>query len=285
MRARRVIVPLGGAVLGLHCASLGGLESGDGADAAGADALAEAQETGPPPPADEGGADADAAAPFCASLAPAPTFCDDFDEGAPLVAGWDQLSVYNGAAGLLDTLARSPPFAFLASLPATDGDAAFETGAALVKTFPAKVPNVRLAYDVRVDAAVGDGWIWPSQIEFGTTDGFDSVQLAVSRNSGTLKETRFGDAGSDVSHDIARGVPLGVWVRVEIALAFTVDANGTATSSVATVSFDGVDAAGPIPIGAHVVWSAPTVKVGMTYAQNPAVSWAARFDDVVVDLK
>jgi hypothetical protein len=69
----------------------------------------------PPPPADTGaaetGSDALAPAKGCAAIAPPVKFCDDFDDGGALGAGWDTVNIDNPQSSVaFDTQAPfSPP--------------------------------------------------------------------------------------------------------------------------------------------------------------------------------
>lgn len=82
------------------------------------------RESGPPPPPDGGR--------FCTPDA-AQTFCADFDDGI-LAQGWDDVGTPRGALALVDSGARSDPFAL--EVLAAETDSGYRDGPYLRKAFP-----------------------------------------------------------------------------------------------------------------------------------------------------
>jgi hypothetical protein len=136
------------------CSSLEGIasepsaspDSGSDGSSAGDGTAASDASTGPDANVDGG---ADAATGFCASLNPAPTFCLDFDDGAPLSSALTE-SIAPVAPATFDTTnPKSPPRAF--SMTA-GGDAG--TFSSWVKKELGGAPNViDISFDLAIEAA------------------------------------------------------------------------------------------------------------------------------------
>ncbi len=240
--------------------------------------------------ASEAGPDAssDAGPPYCASLAPQPVFCDDFDEG-PLKTPWDHVSSTGGVAALADGagLETSPPYAMLVS---TTGLASLVDVAAY-KTFGKVVASqtLTLSFDLRViaadetqksDAVVGSIQIfdavqnWDLQLELqwnaatGAFDGFLS-------EDGTL-----GDGGSKYQQSAGSVVALDTWTHVTIEE----DIGLFGTPTLGKISFDG---ATPIQMPLHATTTTAAdyeMIVGVTYVPPSSAAWAVRYDDVTFDV-
>ncbi|HEY8075068.1 MAG TPA: hypothetical protein VIF62_13185, partial [Labilithrix sp.] len=110
---RRVVFAL------MACAACGSSENSGVApgDDGGADATPPGDDDAAPP---DGGTDAheggiDAGPPFCASLSPAPKFCDDFDDLDPMTKKWDQQVFLTGISSLAidETQSTSAPASLL----------------------------------------------------------------------------------------------------------------------------------------------------------------------------
>lgn len=71
---------------------------------------------------------------------------------------------------------------------------------------------------------------------------------------------------------------VGAWTHVRWVITLG------ATSSSSSMSF-GSDAVGFHNLHAHAYASPPTVQVGLIYVNAPSTGWAARVDNVVIDLK
>ena len=262
-----------------------GAPGADGSDAGGgADAATDASQ--------DAGSDAPheaAASPYCASLFPAPLFCDDFDEGA-LASPWDQVTKTSGAATLDTTYSVSPADSMLASVNASAN--ANNIDVAAYKSFSAKQGVAGLytmAFDVRVDAADmsanssdatlggiqlwnGSAW-WDLALEIYNPSAAGAFAVSLTEND---------SASSNTTHTTATTFLLHTWTRVSITLVLPPGSGGAAP---ATMSFNGtpVVSATVHVTPASVNPGVPEVVLGVQYATPASSGWAVRYDNVTFD--
>jgi hypothetical protein len=256
---------------------------GDAAGGASADGPGDA-----PAPLDasgDSGVHIDAAATsFCASLIPAPLFCDDFDEGA-LATPWDQVTGTNGSAALSTSASVSSPEAMLAKVTAQAK--ANNIDVAAYKSFPAKQGAsgvCTLAFDMRIDAgdtsSASDALLAGIQLWNGSASWALGPEVFYNSSSGAFDVSLTEDSPTtSTTHVTSTSISLGVWTHVEVALVLPA-ASGGATE--ATLSLDGAEAVAAI---VHVTTSNPIPEAiaGITYATPTAAGWAVRYDNVTFD--
>jgi hypothetical protein len=187
------------------------------------------------------GADADATTlGYCASLAPQPTFCDDFDEGADAGAGWDSILTPGDASVVVDTThALSSPRALHTASPG------FVAG--LTKSFA--MPNsIDIDADILFHALPATGQLCAFQIRgagsyiYFQADAVDSY---------------FQYGPPDISTHYLTPLTLDAWHHVSVHL------ENLAVASSITASIDGT-----------TLWSSHTLTAGFTsitlYVGTPA---------------
>jgi hypothetical protein len=228
---------------------------------------------------------------FCASRAPAPLFCDDFDE-ATVLKGWDSTAMQRGQLAVAGTAARSLPGALKVTVdPLTSGlvdVAAYKKFASLA----GKRMVATMAFDLYLDVV-------------DTTHSADAVVAALDLldPSGTLYElqidaylsgasvvVRFpeysapagGGAEGYVAHDVTAPLALRTWTRVTIELTLTTPAGGT--SNAARLLFDGVPVSAT-PINVIGSMGVPQMVMGVSYVRPPSDGWTVRYDNVSFDAR
>jgi hypothetical protein len=299
---RALLLPGALATAWIGCASLQGLSGGGGGDAgpdvaSGFDASDAPSESASGTDAADayGGSDAfdgaldagsaadalDAASPFCASLSPAPAFCDDFDEGTALAADWSYFSIAPPDAGTVavDTGAYvSPP----ASLAAQIG-AGTANGNGLVaqlnKQFVASSSSsAHLEYRLRIDAVDSVENELFSQLAFKGGAATPYILDVYLGQGAVLEEEIPGDGGVTFKeHPLATQPTVGVWSLLTLDVDFV---NVTVKLTIdGTVAFEG---------GLDPGYNAgtPLLTIGVGYYAGPprtVSGGAGHFDNVVLD--
>lgn len=221
------------------------------------------------------GSEADAgsdggAPPFCASLAPAPLFCEDFD-GSTDLAAWTDTGVTNGTLAVEAGDSTSPPNALRASI-----QPGMASAHALVALSAAGLSHARLALALRLDPAcfegtnLNDGLVNVGTLVFG--GGAYALALFVSGEGAVVYE----GGASDGQYVPAATVPNGVFARVELE----VELRGGAS---VTTRVDGGEPVVSALSFAPAALDAPVVVVGLDGAVGHPTACVALLDDVVVD--
>jgi hypothetical protein len=258
------------------CGSDGGTtpadDDGGAVEAGGGDAAGDA-------PAD-GGADAptdrvdgSSGSGFCASLVPAPKFCDDFDDGNA-TDDWDQATVLAGQSEItLDTTTSTSAPASLHgvvnAVPVTEG------GFASVRSTVTGTPtHVTFALSVRPKtSAITKGGIAIADLDLSLNHVL-TLYLRDDDPAGQKPSLKEIDGSTITYHPLPKVPPADVWTRI----AFDVDAaTGKLTLTYGTEKI--LDA---ITIGAGATKD-PTFRVGAVYVIGPTDPFEIHVDDVVVD--
>lgn len=286
-RARLGLSALGAALLAVLVGAVFGACGGDADAPTAADAGSDHLAPPPPPPTEDagvdvgvdGGGDAVAldagkdvgppkdAGPFCTTLSPKPTFCDDFD-GLDLSQTWDQRLAVAGSGVARDGAeVTSGALALLATSKATSTG---EPVTALVrKTIGGTPTNVRFAFAMRPEAAPPTlGVLWYATLDLSTAHLF-TFYLRDPSGGPALVEQAAG--GVEVRTPLPLP-PADAWTRVEV------DADLGAKTL--TVRYDGAKVIDAVAIVAGV--QDPTIRLGVL-GNGPAAAYAVRFDDVVLD--
>jgi hypothetical protein len=264
------------AVLSTACTGLQGLQGG-GAHDAGLDALTDALADAPVDAPSDGTPDAasEAAGPFCASLSPQPTFCEDFDEGTTLSAGWNPTTTNGGTYAVDSTLALSPPNALLVTVPAVD--AGTTAGASISRPFTLNFNEATVDLDFYPEQSGASG-----VFSVYLTGGYVAI-VGIDPSKSHLQEGSPADAGMDtftVTH--LAPIPLGAWTHLAMTLHLL------PKPAWITVSYDGVVQLNQHPLAAMpagIASGTPTLKVGGLSTGNDPSGWKAHWDNVVFDLK
>jgi hypothetical protein len=273
---------------------------GDASGAAGDDsgAVATGGDASDPPPVDSGstghgidsGNAVDAAkdpakdaAPssYCASLSPAPLFCDDFDEVGDLaVPPWDQVTGANGTATIVSSVDVSAPSSLLVQVNPNASASAVDVAG--YKSFTAKQGATGVctfAFDFRVDIAdmsSGSDAVLAA-IQLWNGSALWDLELELSYASATSNlAVSFTENAPYVSHPVSQNLSLGEWTRVSMTIALPAGSGG---ATPATLSFNGAQVASAT---VHVTTNnpIPEILVGATVASSSSSGWLAHYDNV-----
>jgi hypothetical protein len=225
----------------------------------------------------DAGADSAPVESFCSKVMPRPTFCRDFD--AP--GAFDEGFTINGKSkvGTDSAAAKSPPNSLFAE---SSGPIAFIEG-----SFDAPKKELHLAFDFLLQegpmggASGGKGAII-ARIEFslGTTASHSIRILAADGLAYVEEWAKDGNGGTlFAAADFARGAPLlGQWVHLELDIAIST------TPRIVVKSGEGV--AATLPGAGTWRGDPPRLALGLAYVPpSGAATWAARFDNVVFDVR
>ena len=234
-----------------------------------ADHLTDAAEAAVADGAEAGDAGAEEAG-FCASLSTPVHFCDDFDEGQTVGAGWDAIDVYQGSSVFLDYTYYSPPASFLSQINASSAPAS----ARLQKDLPIDTPHVHFEFEMLLPQFDGDLELCTlhEPVADGTTYGlfykYENGNLLVYVRA--LEE----DGGeSDFMSQI--GPPPSSWLHVAI------DADVSESATI-VVSHDGTVVVNATNVNTSTLTRA-SMFVELGYYSDNAATTLAHFDNVIVD--
>ncbi len=219
------------------------------------------------PPKPDGGA------PPCASLQPAPAFCDDFDDG-DLKDDWEVLTVSAGSSASLDTNGyASAPASFAARTKAIVAkDAAF---AHLRTTVTGAPSRMRLSFSAFFPTTTLDkGMLAIATVDVSTNHFFTLFLRDGDPDAPgpTLEESV---PGTTTRHVLGSPPPANVWTRVVVDIDL-----GTGKAS---VSWDATKALDGATIATTPAAQDPTIRVGALYVYGPQDAFEARFDDVLFE--
>jgi hypothetical protein len=223
----------------------------------------------------DGGGDAGSAG-FCASLQPAPTFCDDFDDGEVLGHRWSLVHLEGGGIEALTDQGKSAPAAASHTFPA---QASGITATCLDLALPGTTSQVSLAYDFFLENRPASGTIELGSVNIQVSGvGAFYNDLAIRGAAGDSYHEELTPLGSTFmagDHAVATFQP-GRWYRVATAIdlagaTFTFTIDGTTVASGATRF--------------AVQPGATTVQDGMVFTTNATPSWTVRTDNVVIDAR
>jgi len=261
---------VGGCVAASACSlftSLEGYGSGEisqePADAAaGADAVA--SETSVSDSGDDGGGDT---SPFCASLMPRPTICEDFDSEPPL-DGWNVSEIGTGSNVATTTgTFRSAP----AALRAEIGSSPETRRAYIDRSLGTVVSHARLGYSLYIDERPTSGELEVNVLRFNSAQGAGDFFLSVTPADVSYVQQR----GDRTTIPLSRSIPLKTWVRIELEVVLT----GAKT---VTVRVDGIEAAKEPAI--YAIPATPRVAAGITYTGSSPDAGVVLVDDLTFEI-
>ncbi len=209
---------------------------------------------------------------YCATLAPAPRFCDDFDDGE-LADDWTALTAVNGEADLDPTTSTSAPASFVLGTAPIGTD---ESAHVHLRTTASGTPkgHVVLSFDVLLDAVTFTQGVVAIATLDVAANHFFTLYLRdgdADAPAATLEET----APDRTTRHVLSSLPTpGTWTRA------TLDIDLAAAK--ATVRWGAQTALDGAPI-VDAPAKDPTVRVGAVYVYGPAASFGAHFDNVTLD--
>ncbi len=222
------------------------------------------------------------ASPYCASLNPQPTFCNDFDPTTD-AASWtlETLPFTESSATVTSERSSSAPNSaklVVNTTPNAYGANSFQ------KTFSGPVTRVVTSYDLYVTApptlAMNLSIFKFPVAGFG--DRYVSIQLG---SSGKLTVFQSQDApiGPDggVNYTIVGGqvsASLGTWMHIVLDVK-------TGSSPTVTASLNGTTFVNDLSIAPALSASLVRVKSGVSYLTKEAGTFTAYIDNVVIDIK
>lgn len=253
------------------------VEAGSGGPEAGSDATTNGDAASAPDSSTDAGTDGGR---FCASLAQASSFCDDFDDEGPF-AGWTETRVGGGGTVTRDRGAfRSAPNSLLAMTPASASGSA----AALSLASPTTIHRVVFAFDMRIDARDPQtGYAEVSYIRFGDPSSPPYALYMRVFNDPAIRtvvttEAYLSDGGVPQHNVALAGDPKFTdWARVVVDLDLR-------SAPHLTVTVDGAVAADAALESAFYPPAVARVEPGIGYVGSPTSgAWKLRFDNVTVD--
>jgi hypothetical protein len=270
-----------------------------GSSDAGSDSGGSSSDSGP---ASDSGSNADSSGssggPFCASISPTPTLCDDFDEansaGFP---NWDAPNVSSGTGTVaLASLAFSKPNSMVAN---TTSLAQYAYGQAdLSKSFSNYAGHallVTLTYEMNVqtwDTNVG-GEIFATGLVFvNSGPEYHQVVLNLISTGGgvsaQIAENATGVDGGVIGyqkHPISQHPMTSGWQKIEID--YSIPAYNGSSGNVVTVKFDGTTVLGSDPLTVPFSAGTPVVHLGIgsvSTSNGSASPWSVNYDNVLVNI-
>jgi hypothetical protein len=250
----------------------GGREVPDVIDTVDANEANDTKDAAEASPADGAEAGDGRTAGFCASLSAPVQFCDDFDEGQTVSAGWDSVDVYQGSSVFLDFTYYSEPASFLSQIDAQN----YPSSARLQKDLPIDTPHVHMEFEMLLPQLQGDVQlcVLHQPVASGMTYG---VFYEYTNGNLRIYVPTIQDDGGETDFSSVIGPPPSDWLHVAI------DAD-ISESGTLVVSHNGI-----VVVNATNVNTSTTTRAAMFvelgYYSNDPISAVAHFDNVIIDWK
>jgi hypothetical protein len=206
---------------------------------------------------------------FCASLPTPVRFCDDFDEGQAIGAGWDVVDVTAGSTAAVDYTFYSQPASFYSEI---EGNG--QESARLQKDLPLNTPHVHIEFEMLVPVAQGtlELCVVHQPVAQGTTYGV--FYRLVNGNLELVVSAQDEDGGTSGAKTTI-GPPPSSWLDVEI------DADLSSSATV-VVKQAGVVVAN-LPNVNTLTPARASMFVELGYYSFDTASTLGHFDNVVID--
>ncbi|NUP05395.1 MAG: hypothetical protein HOW73_04970 [Polyangiaceae bacterium] len=213
-----------------------------------------------------GGGASGGSGPYCASLSPTPTLCNDFDDVGPLVDWSTAIDPPGGSVDVDESVSRSAPASLRAQIPA-GGDQFFS--ATITHAAGVTASEIVLGMDLRIEQGNDEPTLvgavrfaWDPECGVGI-EIIDGGARAVHWEDTTSTPFSFGELG-----------PPDTWSRVELRYV------ATAPSTI-SLSIDG------IPVYENVAAPScepaqPDLAVGINYTP-PNTGWIVNIDNLFFD--
>jgi hypothetical protein len=224
--------------------------------------------------------------PNCASLSPAPFFCDDFDANTDNGL-WDPVHQTGGTVVVNSTEYISP---FNSMLVTVNGNADPSTlEAEAFKSLPGGVMTgtCALGFALRIDAAdtssASSAVVAAIQLHGATTQWDLELEVYYSQTASAFT-VGITEIPQEVVHPATVTFPLGTWVNALMTIALPPAPDGSATAKLTLNGSTALSATVHVLAGAQPT-SSPTAVVGTNYATATSGGWALRYDNVTFDMK
>ena len=223
----------------------------------------------------------------CASRAPVPTFCDDFDHES-LPGAWDVFHEVGGSLAIDPGAHVSAPSSLVARFSALAPGQLLDT--ALRKTLSLPASRGTMTFElavqpVTVDATPGAVIVIAAIDFFDAANNRYTLQLtlrqAAGRSSVTLGEqSGFVDGGmAYVEHALNDPLTVGAWTTIRLDVTRTAPQAATAR-----LTFDGRVELDAVALQVTVNATSIVAALGSAFESLPSKEWVIRYDDVVLDL-
>ena len=226
----------------------------------------------------------------CATLSPAPTFCDDFD-GKSIADLWDP-KVEESAVVATDTVSfLSPPNALLSKTEAVT--ATGQARAVLPKAFTlfdGKPIQLIVNFDMRIEAFDNTGKVMIAfAVLFGPDSSFNQIVLNLKANGDAVVAQVVENAqgpgedanGYELHGPFAKRPKVNDWSHVRMELDVT---NPTGVGNLISFDLDGVPQLSAAKLTIPLKGATPRIELGVGYVEPPAQSWAIRYDNFTADI-
>jgi hypothetical protein len=249
-----------------------------------ADAPSTGNETGAggdastPPLADGGGADSGPSVPYCQTVVPAPTFCDDF-ERSDVNGVWTNEVLGAGGQLAIEPSTRTAQGRELhATIPFFTGGGI--SNAHLSRDLAAATA-VTVSYALRIDSAPPQGVQQAMNVRILYDGGeFAATYLYIHPDGVTFVEQTFPQDASTMSefleHALAHPIVFGTWQRVTVTTTLGASPRHTGTIDGA-VAYDA-------PADPFFRTGRPQIAGGIDYSGAPTGPLSLRVDDLYVSL-
>jgi hypothetical protein len=224
--------------------------------------------------ADSGGDAGVCEAGFCACVADAHSFCDDFD-GVPTGAAWTTTQEPGGSIAFEKSDAFSPPVSVLATSDALSGGNARES-LNLIQT--PQVTRLRVELDMAIELSD------PTTGKFDGTHAFCPLEITLQPGEQTIRLNIYGDRADleqllagNVVEDELLSVPVGTGARGRYGVWFDTKARTCG------VTFDGVEKLPDCKLAPAITGGAASILLGIDFVRAPSSAWRVRMDNVTLD--
>ena len=258
----------------------------DAGSDAGTLADASANESG----ADDGG-DATTNLGYCASLSPAPLFCDDFDT-LDLAQKWDGVHTLGGLPSRTTGNFTSPPYGLRVHVDPVDANT--QLWAVVAKSFTAldsRPVHGSASFALRVTEADTNAnaltIVWALHYDSGPS--FWELQVVATYN-GSVVSLLFIETGNDAvtgnfyrEQSFGHTMGLAEWHRLRVVITLGRVGQLPVGANSAQVFLDGTLEVA-MPLVYKVVAATPQLFLGTGYVHRPSTPWNLVYDDAMIDL-
>jgi hypothetical protein len=205
----------------------------------------------------------DACAGFCPCLVPAPSFCDDFEEGD--LRAWSTITARGGTASVVADASVSPPRSLRIDIPPVDaGGRGYVQKDFSVTT----MTQLRLEFDMS-----SPQWTDDQAVAFEVANDYSVALVFSDQRVGVFEEVD----GGQVFNPLGPAIAPNVWQHVVIVVRL----GATPTISLSYGDPDAGAAVYTQSIQAPALGK-PTFDLGGVYIQNSPMGWHANFDNVTL---